>query len=211
MVDDAELLDDLRRGDRRAWRDFLERYERLIYSVPRRYGLGPEATADVFQETLLAFLRGLSRLRDARALPRWLTRTAYRLSRARARKDRRAGRPQADSFWAAIPDARPGIEDEMIRLESAGRVMGALPRLSPRCRTLLSALFLEDSSPSYGELARRMGTPIGSLGPTRRRCLEALLQLLGDSADAPPRIKTAPAVTFDARRPMRRPRARSAS
>jgi RNA polymerase sigma factor (sigma-70 family) len=211
VTDDGALLEGLRRGDGRAWRDFLDRYERLIYSVPRRYGLPPEAAADVFQDTLMALLRGLSRLRDPRALPRWLTRTAYRLSRDQQRKDRRAGRPQAEEFWAAIADSRPGIEEEMVRLEAAGRVMAALPQLSSRCQSLLSALFLEDSSPSYGELARRLGSPIGSLGPTRRRCLEALLQLLADSETAPSRIKGAPAATFDSRRPMRRPRTRSVS
>ena len=211
MTDDAEILRGLRSGDRRAWRDFLDRYERLVYSVPRRYGLSPESAADVFQETLLALLRGLSRVRDARALPRWLTQTAYRLSRDRARKDRQAGSPQADPFWTAIADPRPGIEDELIRLEAVGRVRGALPRLTSRCRDLLSALFLEDPSPSYAEVARRLGTPVGSLGPTRQRCLEALLRLLDDSAARPRRISGAPAATFDARRPMQRTPTRSPS
>lgn len=210
MSDDAELLERLRGGERRAWRELVERYERLVYAVPRRYGLPPDAAADVFQETLLALLRGLPRVRDARALPRWLTRTAYRLTRDHARKQRRAGVTQGVGFWTAIPDARPGIEDEMVRLEAMGRVRGALPRLSPRCREMLSALFFEEPAPSYGELAARLAAPIGSLGPTRRRCLDAMLQILAE-ADAPARrIKAASSATFDTRRKLQTRTARSA-
>jgi len=177
-MEDARLIERLRRGEAGAWREFLRRYERLIYAVPRRYGLSPESSADVFQETLLAFLRGLPRLRDARALPRWLTQTAYRLSRDRARKDKRAGQPQADVFWDGIADERPGPEEELSRLQALGDLHAAMPRLSARCRDLLTALFLEDPSPSYGELAQRFRAPVGSLGPTRQRCLKALLHLL---------------------------------
>jgi RNA polymerase sigma factor (sigma-70 family) len=200
MLEDAELIERLGRRDASAWREFLHRYERVIYAVPRRYGLSPEAAADVFQETLLALLRGLPRLRDARALPRWLMQTAYRLSRDRVRKDKSAGRPQAEEFWEGIADERPSQEEEMSRLESLGHLHAAIPRLSPRCRDLIRALFLEDPAPSYGELARRFQAPVGSLGPTRQRCLRTLLQLLSESAGSSKSIKRNDRNTFVARR-----------
>ena len=210
MRTDEELLAALNEKDRGAWREFLDRYERLIYSVPRRYGLSPEQTADVFQETLLALLGGLSRLRDLRALPRWLTQTAYRLSRDRARADRRAA-VQEDGFWATVPDASPRFEDELEKMEATARLHQGMARLSDRCRELLEALFLADEAPSYEDLARRMGTPIGSLGPTRRRCLESLLEILGGDPAAGARIKPEPSTTFAKRRRAGRSGPRSPS
>lgn len=211
MRTDEELLRALDDRDPAAWREFLDRYERLIYAVPRRYGLSPEQTADVFQETLLALLRGLPRLRDLRALPRWLTRTAYRLSRDRARSDRRAGREQEDGFWAAMPDPSPRFEEEIEQVEAAARLHLGMARLSSRCRELLEALFLSDSPPSYGDLARQMETPIGSLGPTRRRCLESLLTILGEEVGAGGGIKKTGTSTFAKRRRNKWPGTRSPS
>ena len=176
----SQLLARLRAGEAGAWKDFLSRYERLIYSVPRRYGLDPDAAADVFQDVLLAFLRGLPRLRDPQALPRWLTQTAYRLSRTRMRMERRE-RAGSDEFWASIADSGPSVLDELERLEAAARVRVAMESLPTRCRLLLEALFFQARDASYADLAQRMAVPIGSLGPTRQRCLERLLRLLQDS------------------------------
>jgi DNA-directed RNA polymerase specialized sigma24 family protein len=50
--------------------------------------------------------------------------------------------------------------------------------LNKRCRDLLLALYFETSDPSYSDIAARIGMPVGSVGPTRARCLERLKQIL---------------------------------
>jgi RNA polymerase sigma factor (sigma-70 family) len=183
---DAELLEALASGDRRAWGAFLDRYEGLIYSVPRRYGLSADDAEDVLQDVLVALLQGLSRLRDAQALPRWLTQTAYRLSRDRRARGKREVAVENAAFWDAQVDPMPEPSVWLAQLEAAAVVRTRIEALPPRCRELLSALFLEDPAPSYATLGRRLGLPVGSLGPTRQRCLDRLLADLSELGIKPP-------------------------
>jgi RNA polymerase sigma factor (sigma-70 family) len=176
--DDAELVDRLRHGDERAWAEFLDRYERLIYAVPRRMGFDADEAADVLQEVALAFLRGLPRLRDAKTVPRWLAQAAYRIARDRRARHRRELRPDDESFWETVADPVPEVAETLEVFRARQEVRAALAQLSERCRDLLSLLFLTDPAPSYAEIARRLSRPVGSLGPTRQRCLKRALEVL---------------------------------
>lgn len=178
--DDAELVERLRQGDERAWARFLDRYERLIYSVPRRMGCDADEAADVLQEVALAFLRGLPRLRDVRTIPRWLAQTAFRITRDRRARRRRETRPESETFWETVADPAPEVAETLAAFEARADVRAALARLSDRCRELLSLLFLADPSPPYAEIARQLSLPIGSLGPTRQRCLARALEAIRD-------------------------------
>jgi RNA polymerase sigma factor (sigma-70 family) len=173
--DDAALVAALRDDDRQAWRAFLDRYERLIYSVPRRMGLDAEDAADVFQDVLAAFLRGLPRLREPRTIPRWLTRTAFRL--ARERRMRRRREPTLPDPVDLERVVAPGDVAELFaRAEDAARLRALVARSTGRCPELLGLLFFADPVPGYEVIARSLGMPIGSLGPTRQRCLDQLFK-----------------------------------
>lgn len=181
----------MRHGDERAWAEFLDRYERLIYAVPRRMGFNADEAADVLQEVVLAFLRGLPRLRDVRTVPRWLAQTSYRIARDRRARRRRELRPDDESFWETVADPAPEVAETLEVFRAREEVRAALAQLSERCRDLLSLLFLTDPAPSYAEIARRLSQPVGSLGPTRQRCLARALKVL-----RPHGIKPAPDSTF---------------
>jgi DNA-directed RNA polymerase specialized sigma24 family protein len=50
---------------------------------------------------------------------------------------------------------------------------GPRPRLPPPWRRLIAVL-LEDPPASYAEISARLGVPLGSIGPSRGRCVEKL-------------------------------------
>jgi len=204
--DDAALVARLKAGDPRAWPIFLDRYERLIYSVPRRMGLDADEAADVFQEVSIAFLKGLPRLRDAKTIPRWLAQTAFRIARDRRARKKRELRPEEEGFWETRADPTPQVLDALESEEARREVTRALEAVTPRCRELLTLLFLADPAPSYAEIAHRLGQPIGALGPTRQRCLARMLEVLapgGIKAGASPTLKVgAPPPGARTRRPQ---------
>lgn len=170
---DGELVRRCRDGDEAAWRALVERYAALIHSVPRRHGLASDRADDVFADTCLALVRALPSIRDPKALPQWLIRTATRATWDVARKDRRTP--------PDLPEPPPGPQpDELAsELERAQLVRDALAQLPDGCRTLIEQLYFTVPTPSYDEIARRLGKPRGSLGPTRSRCLEKLRELVG--------------------------------
>lgn len=176
-TDDRALIDGCRRGDRRAWRRLLDRYGRLVYSIPLQLGLAPHDADDVAQATFAAFLDGIDTITTDDRLGPWLGTVARRQSiRVIERRDRdRRGLdalaydPAADDAWTA----------RVAEVEWVDRALAELPE---RCRRLLALLYFADTPPSYEEVAATLGMPIGSIGPTRARCLAALETELERSA-----------------------------
>lgn len=164
------LLERCIQGDADSWAVLVERFGRLVYSVPARAGLAPEARDDVFQVVWLLTHRHLSQLRDARGFPSWLVRTAQRETwRASKKINRDAAGPSTGPVqvlaWADPEQAE--------RLERLHQVRAALDGIGEPCRSLLTELFRSDSA-GYTAIAERLGVPRGSVGPTRARCMERL-------------------------------------
>lgn len=179
-VADSELIRRCRQGDQQAWTRLIQRYERLVYSVPRRLGMSPEIVDETFQEVWTVLLRRLSSLQHEQALPQWLITTARRIALRAAQRARAHGAivERSPSFErVAAPDTE---RDFVERAEQGFQVADALERLEPGCRDLLIALTRSDET-SYAQIARQLGMPIGSIGPKRARCLERLLVLLPPS------------------------------
>jgi RNA polymerase sigma factor (sigma-70 family) len=174
---DAELLRACHSGDEAAWDALIERYAALILSIPSRYGLRAAERDDVFAEVCLILVRSLATIRDPRSLPKWLIRTTTRATWEFARKQHREPPPDLPPLTGAAPP-----EDFLALVEEEHLVREALRRLGERCRKLLVLLYFEPRSLSYDEIARRMSMPRGSLGPTRRRCLDRM------RADLEPRL-----------------------
>lgn len=176
---DARLVERCLAGDARAWDALVRRYERLVLSVGRSYRLSDEDLGDVFQEVFTALLKGLPRLRDPRSLCRWISSTTDRIARTVALRSRReqarSVSVEDDTRTASeLTSEEAAIGADLERLETMALVQLALGAISDRCRKLLHALYQEEPVPSYSELSTRLGVPIGSLGPTRARCLDRL-------------------------------------
>lgn len=182
-LSESELIERCLGGDDDAWRELIGRYQALVYSVPRRMGLPPEDSADVFQRVCITLYQRLGAVRDPNRLGGWLlttaTREAIRASR-RKRRDVPIDTAPEDDAQAPLdpPDARPLPDDVFAELEIAQLLRSALAELSERCRLILSEFLREDESPNYRDIARRIGVPVGSLGPTRARCLARLREVL---------------------------------
>ena len=172
---DSELLNACRAGDEDAWKLLVQRYQRLVFSVALRNGVTREEAADITQMSFIALLESIGKLRDERRVSSWLISVACRLAwRQRRRNDRellgieRVG-------WA---------EDPVDSWERVAVIHEGLQRLGPACRDLLLALYFDPAGPSYATVAKRLGRPIGSIGPMRARCLQCLRALLGEDVDA---------------------------
>lgn len=173
----AELACACRAGDTDAWDQLLDRYQQLVFAVASREGLSSEDAADVTQTTFEALLGQLDRIRDDSQIPSWLM-TVARRQAWRVRDDRVRQAP--------VPDDSPVMTRAQVAVDPIADfntmiwVYQGLAQLDAACRALLSALYFEPSSPSYAEVASRFGRPVGSIGPTRARCLERLRKTLGD-------------------------------
>ncbi|MCP3981999.1 MAG: sigma-70 family RNA polymerase sigma factor [bacterium] len=173
-VDDGELVRACLAGDEAAWETLVLRYERLIYSVALRSGVTHQDAVDVFQQVVVVLLEGLERLQRVESLTAWLV-AATRRTSAAVVAERRRSLPIPDRHDRPSDDRAPDDTIDAVRRQHTLEL--AFERLDDRCRELLTALFLGDSELSYKEIAARWDAPIGSIGPTRRRCLAKLHRL----------------------------------
>jgi RNA polymerase sigma factor (sigma-70 family) len=172
------LLERCRRSDAEAWSQLVERFRGLVYSVPKRMGMGEDDAADVFQHTFQALYTNLDRIDNPQYLPRWLAVTAsresLRLKRIHAKVP--VGGDAMD-LEQLVADEERTAEQTSIASAEAHEVRQGLQELPDRCRTLLTLLFDDDSIP-YQEISEKAGIPIGAIGPTRARCLAKLREIL---------------------------------
>lgn len=173
-ADDRPLIEGCRRGDRRAWRRVLDRYGRLVYSIPLQLGLSAEDADDVAQATFAEFLAGIDGITTDDRLGAWLGTVARRQS-IRVIERRERDRRGLD----ALPHDAAADDEWTARVADVQWVDRALAELPERCRRLLTLLYFTDPAPSYDEVSVALGIPVGSIGPTRARCLTALEAALG--------------------------------
>jgi RNA polymerase sigma factor (sigma-70 family) len=169
---DRDLIRACRAGDARAWERLLDKYERLVFSISLNYGLTTHDAADVTQITFTILLQNLDTLPDESRLSPWLATVARRHTwRLLARNRREAVNPDED---LAGNEILGGVVDNRERWELAEWLNHGLSLLDERCRQLLLALYFDAEEPSYAHIADRLKMPIGSVGPTRARCLEQM-------------------------------------
>lgn len=185
--DDASLVARCRQGDAAAWAALVRRYQRLVYAIVQRTGLDEHAAADVFQTVFARLLSHLPSLVQPDRLQAWIVTTAKREAlRARHLAHRTVSmtRPddnEGDAFEDTVADDSPLAEQRLSDLQQLNLLRNALDSLDPRCRDLLLLVFRDDDERlPYDEVARRLGVPLGSIGPTRSRCLAKLRRLVDD-------------------------------
>jgi RNA polymerase sigma factor (sigma-70 family) len=181
----AALVARVGEGDQAAWNELVERYSPLVWSICVHYRLSRQDIDDVGQNVWLLLVEHIGSLREAAALPGWLATTtkheALRVLRASRRHDA-AGLPPEDQLPSDPDDA---VEQELIAAERNAALRSAFAELPRRCHELLS-LLMSDPPPGYAYISATLGLPVGSIGPTRARCVERLRRsphLIGVLAD----------------------------
>jgi RNA polymerase sigma factor (sigma-70 family) len=177
MSDDpsvTDLVTRARNGDKQAWDALVERYAPLVWSICRRHQLGSADAEDVSQSVWLQLVAQLNKVRDPAALPGWLATTAQRESGKARRAARRSLALGHVLDATRIPGQQTGIaEHELLRAERDAALHEAFTRLPPSCQRLI-AMLIEDPPVPYAQISAQLGIPVGSIGPSRGRCLEKL-------------------------------------
>jgi len=166
-------------GDAYAWEQLVDRFGGLVWSICRTYRLNDDDAADAAQLTWLRLLENLDRIRDPRRLAGWLATTCRRECQALLRRSRAAVSVEDERLDRLLGGGAPADEPTLTADEYAV-LWQAFQRLSEWCQRVLRALVVEaeEGPPSYRLIAAQLQTSVGSLGPTRARCLGQLRKLL---------------------------------
>ncbi len=174
----ATLVESAGEGDQQAWRELVLRFGGMIASVGRRYGLSAADIGELQQTTWLRLVENLHRIEQPERVGGWLATTASRQS---LQLLKRASRYTvgADQMLANLPDDHTFEVDALPAGEERKALLRGWNRLKPRCQELLT-LLISDDAVGYKELSQLLDMPIGSIGPTRARCLEHLRRLIAE-------------------------------
>lgn len=184
QFEDAALVARCRKGDGAAWGELVQRFQRLVYTVVTRAGLDEHAAADVFQTVFERLLAHLPKLEQPERIQAWVVTTAKREAlRVRQLGQRNVSMTRADGALGegiedTLADDARLAEDVLDDLQQLDLLRRGMNRLDARCRDLLTLVFRDDDEKlGYVEVARQLSMPIGSIGPTRTRCVEKLRRL----------------------------------
>ena len=164
-------------GDRGAWERLVQRYARLIWAMTRDFKLAENDAADVAQVTWLRLLEHIDQLEQPARVGSWLAATARRECLRNVATRQRVVPGGDDLALHDIAAHDPEIDEQLLADERAKVVRAALAHLPWRWQRLLQ-LLMADPPASYAEISDELGLPVGSIGPTRGRCLARLRMLL---------------------------------
>jgi len=170
----SEMVAAAAEGDQAAWSDLVARFRGRVIRVARAHGLDAHQADDVAQETWLRLYRNLANVRDPFSLGAWIETTARRES-LRVLAGRRREELTGDDVGIDLPVLDDG-GDAVLEERKAALARG-MRKLNRRQRALMESL-LAEPAPSYADVSLRVGIPIGSIGPTRGRCVRRLRQEL---------------------------------
>ena len=171
--DDPKLIKACLAGKQNAWDELVERYGRLIYSIPRKYGFCDADADDVYASVFTILFRKLDTVRDQSRLAAWIIRTTHRECYRIGKKANRY--TELDHLIEDVSEPAP---DQLMQWEHQQLVREGLIQLGGRCQELLTALFMEQANRDYEAIADQLGMKVGSIGPTRARCFEKLEKIL---------------------------------
>ena len=184
-LSDTDLIAACLKGEQTAWDSLIGRYIALIYSVCIKTGLSGADAEDVAQDVCVILIDHLGDLRDNAKLSSWLISTTRREAwRFQRRKGMTPATDLGDGEWAmeaaeaVHAPAADTPEAAFLALEEQQIVRLGLEKLPDRCRRMLTLLYGVEEPPSYTEIAAEFSIPVGSIGPTRARCLQQLKKLL---------------------------------
>ena len=177
--EDARLVSACLHGDQKAWETLIDKYKKLIYSIPFKYGAGADDAADVFQSVCIEVFNSLGQLKNAESLRSWLITVAVRQSYRWKRKQ--SNHLELDAMEPEVAEELASVPETVLQVQQEQIVRGVVEKLPPRCAELVRLLFFEQPPLPYAEVARRLGLATGSIGFVRGRCLERLRKILVES------------------------------
>jgi RNA polymerase sigma factor (sigma-70 family) len=172
----AQLFAAFREGDESKMADLVSLVTPILWHTARAQRLDYDSAEDVVQTSWLALVRSAESIADPQAVLQWLIvstrREAWRVVK-------KSGRDEPREFEAddLVGPARELPEEVMLASDEESRLWQHIAQLPERCRALLRVIAFADR-PDYAAVAESLGMPIGSIGPTRGRCLAKLRQLL---------------------------------
>jgi RNA polymerase sigma factor (sigma-70 family) len=179
LSSDERLVELCLKGDQQAWTDLVDKYKNLIYSIPIKLGMYDDA-ADIFQSVCVDLLSDLSKLREPKALPKWLMQVCYHKClehRSRAKKQIQLDDEDAENLPA--DQSVSGLPEELLeQLQREQMVRDVVSGLSQRCERMVRMLFFETPPRPYQDVAKELGLATGSIGFIRGRCLVRLKKQL---------------------------------
>jgi RNA polymerase sigma factor (sigma-70 family) len=176
-LDIARLVRRAAAGDKHAWERLVDQYNRLIWSVTREFKLVESDAADVSQTTWMRLIEHIDRIEHPERVGSWLAATARNecLRSLAARK--RLVLAHEDVTFDGPAEHEPEVDEALLAQERAGIVREAMAHLPHRWQRLMEML-MADPPVSYAVISDELGLPVGSIGPTRSRCLARLRVLL---------------------------------
>ncbi|HEX5860070.1 MAG TPA: sigma-70 family RNA polymerase sigma factor [Microbacterium sp.] len=175
----ADLFVNWREGETRAMDELVRLMTPVLWHVVRAYGLDHALAQDVVQTTWMTLVRRHDSITEPRAVAGWLTTTARREAWRVGKLQRRADPTEAEYLEPHLP-AQESAEETASSVDETSRLWSAVRELNDRCQRLLRVVAFEER-PDYARLAQDLSMPIGSIGPTRQRCLGKLRALLQGS------------------------------
>jgi RNA polymerase sigma factor (sigma-70 family) len=171
----AVLVSAAAEGDQSAWNEIVDRYTPLVVSVIYKHRLRPADAADVNQTLWLRLVEQIGRLREPEALPGWIMTTTrnecLRVLRVQQRTHLYDPLSESDALESEQVDA--DVEADLLAVERRQALRDGFAELTDQCKRLLTKL-MTDPPPSYQVVSEELAMPVGSIGPTRIRCLEKL-------------------------------------
>jgi RNA polymerase sigma factor (sigma-70 family) len=183
-VDTRDLVARARAGDQQAWVGLTDRFTNLLWSVARSMRLSRADAADVVQTTWLRLVERLDSLREPEHVGAWLVTTARRECLATQRRGARVRMDLPDSWAEEVPAPGDPLDEALLREERDAALWKAFSALTARCQSLLRVL-MADPPPSYDEVSGALDMPVGSIGPTRQRCLRSLREIMAAGTTSP--------------------------
>jgi RNA polymerase sigma factor (sigma-70 family) len=179
-TDIAGLVRRAAEGDRRAWERLVDQFSRLIWSITVDFKLAESDAADVVQTTWLRLLEHIDRIEYPARVGSWLAATARNECLRSLAAQKRVVLRHDDADLGESLGHGAEIDERLLATERAQTVQDAVSRLPRRWQRLLE-LLMSDPPTSYTEISDQLGLPVGSIGPTRGRCLARLRVLLAAS------------------------------
>jgi RNA polymerase sigma factor (sigma-70 family) len=179
-LDATRLMRRAANGDPRAWEGLVDKYGRLIWSITRDFKLVESDAADVFQTTWMRLIEHIDRIDHPDRVGSWLAATARNECLRSLAAHKKVVLAHEDDSFGRPATHEPEIDEALLAAERADVVREAMTHLPQRWQRLMEML-MADPPASYAEISDELGLPVGSIGPTRGRCLARLRALIGTS------------------------------
>ena len=176
-AEDKRLVEECLNGDECAWNQLVDKYKKLICSIPVKYGFSREDSADIFQNVCVTLFTNLSKVKKVESLRSWLVTVATH--KCFYLMKHRKPDVELDALEREVAEALAPTPPMMLHeIEEEQKVRDAVRRLTPRCAELVKMLFFEQPPLAYADVAKKLGLATGSIGFIRGRCLERLQKIL---------------------------------